>query len=601
MTCMMTYRDILTALNHEESFGVLAGASTTEIVIYARNLDTSIGDLFLIPSDRGGERIYLFRMTEYANVLRRDGEMDPMAKNLLAMDDPFYSDDLETDKLIRLTGTLLGYAEETDEIWRFCPPRKLPAHLSPVYKIGFGEDRSIEEQEKCLAQLLLGQLGEGVFVGNLLAGERALEQVRVSIPGEYFAHHLGVFGRTGTGKSNILMVLINSILVNNRRLKGLLREKWGNRDRLVSLFAIDPHDEFARWKPGSRGGITRIAKTMGAQERQQLLEPFFYLSCRPQAALDADAELMGLAKQVVLHRRDIVPRDIISIMEFSDIMSAATEAIGDEHGEDWINAVLNGEIDVANEQIVHKSSLAGLNRRLSFLAGGRSILIPNNRAYTSTLAELVVSLERGRVLDVDTTLMTEVEQFILTTVVARTIFALRKAVKSATTIEEFLGDTEIPGEIDRHLPAQNSLKERLKELLEAKDSPYRDASGGLRKIIDLPSVNIIIEEAPSILNPARIRFGSVFRDISRQGRKFGVGLTVVSQQITEIDNGILSQLNTEISMALGNEDERRAAVQTASNDIFPFKRELQVMGTGQAILSASYKSVPLPVQIPEFK
>ena len=70
--------------------------------------------------------------------------------------------------------------------------------------------------------------------------------------------------------------------------------------------------------------------------------------------------------------------------------------------------------------------------------------------------------------------------------------------------------------------------------------------------------------------------------------------------MTEIDNGILSQLNTEINMALGNEDERKAAVQTASNDIFAFKRELQVMGVGQAILSASYKNVPLPVQIPEF-
>ena len=111
----------------------------------------------------------------------------------------------------------------------------------------------------------------------------------------------------------------------------------------------------------------------------------------------------------------------------------------------------------------------------------------------------------------------------------------------------------------------------------------------------------MVEEAPSILNPARLRYGSVFRDISRQGRKFGIGLTVISQQVTEIDNGILSQLNTEISMALGNEEERRAAVQTASNDIFPFKRELQVMSVGQAILSASYKNVPLPIQIREFR
>lgn len=53
-------------------------------------------------------------------------------------------------------------------------------------------------------------------------------------------------------------------------------------------------------------------------------------------------------------------------------------------------------------------------------------------------------------------------------------------------------------------------------------------------------------------------------------------------------------------MALGNEIERQAAVHTASNDIYPFKREFQVMGTGQAIVSASYKRVPLPIPIPEY-
>jgi DNA helicase HerA-like ATPase len=197
--------------------------------------------------------------------------------------------------------------------------------------------------------------------------------------------------------------------------------------------------------------------------------------------------------------------------------------------------------------------------------------------------------------------MTEVEQFLLTTVVARTLFALRKALKSSRNLAGFLGTDNGMGEIDRHLPAQASLKAVLKARLGVPGSPYIDGTGSLRSLIELPAINIIVEEAPSILNPARLRFGSVFRDISRQGRKFGLGLTVVSQQVTEIDDGILSQINTEITLALGNEDERQAAVHTASNDIFPFKRELQVMGTGQAILSASYKSVPLPVQIPEFR
>jgi len=111
---------------------------------------------------------------------------------------------------------------------------------------------------------------------------------------------------------------------------------------------------------------------------------------------------------------------------------------------------------------------------------------------------------------------------------------------------------------------------------------------------------VVVEEAPSILNPARMRFGSVFRDISRQGRKFGIGLTVVSQQVTEIDSGVLTQLNTELNMALGNEQERREAVRNASADLGGFEKELQVMGKGQVIVTASYRDVPLPIQVPDF-
>jgi len=597
---LMNYTQAQEALGRDDFFGVLAGASTSEIVVYARNLDTSIGDLFMIPSDRGGERVYLFRMTQYANVLRREENMDPMAKNLLAMDDPFYAEDFVSDQLLRLSGSLLGYSEiDRNGRWVFRAPRKLPAHLSKVYKIGFGDEAAVLRQEECLGELLETQLGYGVFVGHLLAGEHALPGVRVSIPGEYFAHHLGIFGRTGTGKSNNLMVLIESLYAYNQNLLATPKSEWRPGDRLVSMFAVDPHDEFTKWKPGSGGGINRIVARMQPAERAELVEPFYYLSCRNETVIQDDPAIGRLGRRVGLHRKDIAPEDIISIMEFSDIMSSAAESIGDEFGENWVSAVLNGDVQ-ADENLIHKASLAGLNRRLGFLAGNRSNLVPNTHTYQSSLAEIILSLERGRVLDVDTSLMTEVEQFLLTTVVARTTFALRKALKSSRDLPGFLGNESLPGEIDRHLPAQDSLKLILKERLGSPDSPYVDVGGRLRNLNDLPAVTIIVEEAPSILNPARLRFGSVFKDISRQGRKFGLGLTVVSQQVTEIDRGILSQINTEITMSLGNEEERLAAVHTASNDIFPFKRELQVMGTGQAILSASYKSVPLPIQIPEF-
>jgi uncharacterized protein len=587
-------KEILKRLGGNNFFGVLANASTSEISVYARNLDTTIGDLFLIPCDRrGAERIFIFRMSQYANVLRREDEMDPMAKNQLAYQSPFLADDFESDKLLRLSGILLGYAEKETSDWSFHAPRKLPEHLTRVYKIGYGTDQDIEQQEQCLAEILRNQLSEGIFLGHLLAGDRSLPMVPISIPGEYMAHHLGIFGRTGTGKSNNLMILIESIFRNNYRLFTNPTAGNGNKQRAVSLLAVDPHDEFARWKQGSKGGINRIVRDMDIQSREALVEPFFYLSCRSQSHLDQDESLLGLGRELFLSRKDIVPQDLVSIMDFSEQMATGAEFVADQFREDWIEAVLNGDVE-PDENVMHRATLSALNRRLGFLAGGRSNLVPRNETYRSLLPEIVLALERGRILDVDTTLISEVEQFLLTTVIARTIFSMRKALKTALNAES------LRDEFSRHLPLSDKFRDRLVELFCMEGSPYLQQNGSLKTLDELPVVNIVIEEAPSVLNPARLKFGSIFRDISRQGRKFGIGLTVVSQQITEIDAGILSQLNTEITLALGNEDERQAAVRTASNDIYGFKRELQVMSVGQALLTASYKDIPLPIQIPEF-
>ncbi|MHA2193013.1 MAG: hypothetical protein ACXAAR_06250, partial [Candidatus Thorarchaeota archaeon] len=117
---------------------------------------------------------------------------------------------------------------------------------------------------------------------------------------------------------------------------------------------------------------------------------------------------------------------------------------------------------------------------------------------------------------------------------------------------------------------------------------------------DLPVILVTVEEAPSILNPELMRGRSVFKDISRQGRKFNIGLLVVSQQVSVLDNVILSQMNTEVNLRLGNEREIRACIQNASINISGFENEFRVMAQGEGIVTASYREMPLPVKIPLF-
>src|SRR5262245_7074185 len=196
-------------------FGVLAESNTFQLTVIARNTDIAVGDLFLLPSRRGLDRFYVFRTTQYANVLNRTLEIGDIARNKLTMPDSYLAEDLAEEKLIELKGIVLGYAEHDPDpdVWRFHRPRRLPEHLTDVYHVGHDNPQVAET----VRTLLRSQLGEsGLFVGHLLAGERPLAGVEVRLPPSALSHHIGIFGRTGCGKSNLMMVLLRSVLDHNR-------------------------------------------------------------------------------------------------------------------------------------------------------------------------------------------------------------------------------------------------------------------------------------------------------------------------------------------------------------------------------------------------
>jgi hypothetical protein len=598
---MATLRELVEQLG--KRYGVLAESNTYQLTVIALNSDVAVGDLFLLPCDRGAERFYVFRTTQYANIMNRTIEMNDVARNKLTMPDSYFSEDWGDEKLIELTGIVLGYAERDAPSgqWTFHRPRRLPQHLSDVFHVT--PDRP--EVAAVVRTLMQSQLGlDGIYIGDLLAGESSLVGVPVYLPAFAFSHHIGIFGRTGCGKSNLMMVLLRSIMKHNQRV-----HETTACGPPISILAIDPHDEFKNWHLGTGGadGLHGIVSGYSSEERQELVEPFYYLTARDTAA-------NGLERRIRLSRADITPADLISVMEFTEQQIAFANQCYAQYGESWIRRLLLGDLgdDDSDGEGGGGEFLPGtvsaVQRRLSGLRHGNSRVFTRfdpdrgeGYQYQSTLADIICSLERGRVLAIDTTLMTELEQFLVTTIVGRVLFALRRAVRSADTVDSLesairqgLGNDEAQGQLGmRHLA--NELVVRLQD----GRLPYI-TGGRIRAPDELPYVNVVIEEAPSILNPERMRFGSVFRDISRQGRKFGIGLTVISQQVTEIDHGVLTQLNTELTMSLGNEGERKEAIRNASADLMGFERELQVMGRGQAIASASYRDIPLPIQTPSF-
>lgn len=577
-------------------FGVLAESSTTQLTVIARNSDVAIGDLFLLPCRRGPDRMYVFRATEYANVLNRTIVMGDVARNKLTMPDSYFAEDLAEEQLVELRGMVLGYAQFGAEcgLWSFKRPRRLPQHLTDVFRV----DSAQPESGTVVRELLRSQLGErGIAIGHLLAGEQPLPMVPVYLPIEALSHHMGVFGRTGCGKSNLIMVLLDGVLSYNRTAA-----QAGNQPR-VSVFAIDPHDEFRTWHAGSGGadGIRGIVRSYSKRERNDLVAPFYYLTAR---------DVLGepLEARVQISRADVTPDDLVSLIDFSEQQIAFARQLFAQHGERWIGRLFAGDLGSETEGNSEylPGTIAAVERRLGFLAHGNTRLVSRFDAelgllYNSLLPDILCSLERGRVLVVDTTLLAELEQFLLNTVVARSLFALRRALRLSDSPERLRAEigSAFGVDDDNGRLGQRSLVDALLERLECGALPYVD-NGRVRTPDELPLVHILVEEAPSVLNPARMKFGSVFRDISRQGRKFGIGLGVVSQQVSEIDAGVLTQLNTQMTLALGNADERREAVRAASSDIGGFAQELLVLDRGELLLSSSFREIALPVQVPNY-
>ena len=583
-----------------QRFGVLADSNTSQLTVIAKNNDVAVGDLFLLPSQRGADRIYLFRTTGYANVTNRIMDISEVAIRKATSPDAFMSENLEQEFLLELKGIVLGYAQHdsSSDLWSFHRPRRLPQHLTDVYLV----DTESSATGDVVNVLLSSQLGsDGLYIGDLLAGEDSIPGVPVHLPAYALSHHIGVFGRTGTGKSNLLMVMLSSIMdYNHRVVRGEIK------GQKCSILAIDPHDEFRNWhkRAGGRDGIEGMVGSYDDTTRRKLVDPFFYLSAK-------NIPGQGLARSVKLSRGDVTPDDLISLIEFSEQQTLLTQEVFAREGDNWIEFMLSSDANTIGAAVASDflpGTISAVQRRLSPMRAGQNRIFTNygntNPTYISMLPEIICALEQGRVLIVDTTLMTEMEQFLLTTIVARTLFALRRALKSSSSVQTlerdirasmFNTDFGNPG----GNPGLAQLADELCKRVQSGELPYTDGDRR-RDVSELPYINVVVEEAPSILNPERMKFGSVFRDISRQGRKFGIGLTVVSQQVTEIDSGVLTQINTELTMALGNDSERREAIKNASADLGGFEKELQVMGKGQFLVSASYRDIPIPTQAPNF-
>ncbi len=88
-----------------------------------------------------------------------------------------------------------------------------------------------------------------------------------------------------------------------------------------------------------------------------------------------------------------------------------------------------------------------------------------------------------------------------------------------------------------------------------------------------------------------------FERIAKEGRKYGVGLVVISQRPSEVNRTVLSQCNNLVAMRLTNGDDQNVVRRLLPDSLGGFSDLLPVLDTGEALVVGDASLLPTRVRI----
>ena len=244
------------------------------------------------------------------------------------------------------------------------------------------------------------------------------------------------------------------------------------------------------------------------------------------------------------------------VIDFSD---AQKQAIGIYHkfySSKWIESII---LDKKIEGVpFREETMAVVKRRLLYLL---DLEFSNNQLFCNgifqlnagygTISDICKHLEEGKIVVIDTSNFSGSVELLIGSLVANEVFHKYKNYK-------------MEGDIAR-----------------------------------MPAITIVLEEAPRVLGKNVLESGgNIFSTIAREGRKFKVGLTAITQLPSLIPREILANMNTKIILGIEMKPERQAIMESAAQDLSSDDRAIASLDIGEALVSSNFLKFATPIKIP---
>lgn len=312
---------------------------------------------------------------------------------------------------------------------------------------------------------------------------------------------------------------------------------WNSVGRNFGILVLDPHDEYyGRNKTGLKDHPNK--------------ENIVYYTAK-HAPIGTNTLRISLDAIKPLHFEGAV--------NFSDAQRQCLNLYHKEFGDKWIESIIL-EKELSIGRVFKDDTMAVVKRRLLYvldLEFSSSQLSCNGifqlNSGFATVNGICRHLEEGRIAVIDTSNFGGAVELLIGSLIANEVFNKYKNYKMNGVLQ------------------------------------------------NKPVVSIVLEEAPRVLGKEVLEAGpNIFSTIAREGRKFKVGLTAITQLPSLIPREILANINTKIILGIEMKPERQAIIESASQDLSDDDRTIASLDVGEALITSNFAKFVTPISIPYF-
>jgi len=168
---------------------------------------------------------------------------------------------------------------------------------------------------------------------------------------------------------------------------------------------------------------------------------------------------------------------------------------------------------------------------------------------------------------------------------------VNNGVNSGIKIIDF---SEVPSDI---LPVVVGLVGRLIYQIQFWSSPGEDGDARHPIVLVCDEAHLYLPSSAASTGPLEKRALENFERIAKEGRKYGVGLMVVSQRPSDVSTTILSQCSNIISLRLANKTDQAVVKQLLPESLEGLMEVLPTLDVGEAVVVGDATLLPTRIKM----